>query len=147
MGCSEISLSYEERKNNKYSRINQFEMYAALIKGNKDKANILLREGYNVNYRMPNFNYRSPLHIAVESGSIELVEFLISKGAKVDIRDVSGVPPVFLACSKGNLLMAEKLIFYGANVNAMTKYDWDIYKYISKDMHVSFKKMFERCNV
>lgn len=146
MGCSEISLSYEERKNNKFSRISQFEMYAALIKANKIRVNILLKEGYNVNYRMPNFNFRTPLHIAAESGSIELVEFLISKGAKIDIKDVSGVPPVFLACSKGNIHLAEKLIMYGANINAVTKYDWDIYKYIPKDMQASFKKMFERCS-
>jgi len=60
---------------------------------------------------------RTPLHAAAEKGPPALVEFLISKGAKVDEKDDIGRTPLYLAAKSGHEEIVEMLICNGADVN------------------------------
>jgi 7,8-dihydropterin-6-yl-methyl-4-(beta-D-ribofuranosyl)aminobenzene 5'-phosphate synthase len=65
----------------------------------------------------------TPLHFAALSGSREVVQFLLAKGAEVDIRDINARTPLFFAARRGNLELCRLLLEKGAAVNARNKYD------------------------
>ncbi len=60
----------------------------------------------------------TPLHDAVLTGDVELVELLIANGADVDARDVRGYTPLHFAIQEGHTQVAKVLIVNGADVNA-----------------------------
>lgn len=63
------------------------------------------------------FNY--PLHVAVESGNVELVRRLLEHGAPVDQADaIMGSTPLHAAAARGDVPMLELLLTHGADVNA-----------------------------
>ena len=37
------------------------------------------------------FNQKTPLHIACDEGNFDVVDFLVSKGAKINIKDKEGI--------------------------------------------------------
>src|SRR5690606_21602398 len=59
-----------------------------------------------------------PLHVAIFTGSKELVELLMSKGADIDARDPYGLTPLDSAISKGKKDIAELLSLKGVNVES-----------------------------
>jgi len=61
---------------------------------------------------------------AVESGNLELVEFLLSKGADVNACDKGGDTPLHKASALGHQAMAKLLIDRGADVNSIGLYGW-----------------------
>jgi len=58
------------------------------------------------------------LHDAAMAGDVEQVQLLISSGADVNARDMTGYTPLFYAVQSGQKKAAELLIGGGANVNA-----------------------------
>ncbi|MDR2548440.1 MAG: ankyrin repeat domain-containing protein [Rickettsiales bacterium] len=62
----------------------------------------------------------TPLHLAVESGELNVVEYLISKGANIDVKK-SGWAPLHIAAI-GKLDIVKYLIDKGADVNTKNKY-------------------------
>ncbi|XP_019770310.2 uncharacterized protein LOC109544510 isoform X1 [Dendroctonus ponderosae] len=69
----------------------------------------------DINEAMSGF---TPLHIAAESGSLELVIFLLDKGANVNGRSDEGATPLNGAVRNGYLEVVNVLILKGANVNS-----------------------------
>jgi len=63
----------------------------------------------------------SPLHRACYSNKIEMVDFLLSKGARVDLPTFEGWTPLHSACKWGNHRCAIKLLMHGAPINAASK--------------------------
>jgi len=62
-----------------------------------------------------------PLHEAANHGFVEIVQYLLDKGALVDDRGgehCGGVTPLHDACSCGNLNVIELFVSRGANVFA-----------------------------
>jgi len=62
-----------------------------------------------------------PLHEAANHGFVEIVEYLLDKGALVDDRGgehCGGVTPLHDACSCGNIAVIELLVARGASVLA-----------------------------
>jgi ankyrin repeat protein len=60
----------------------------------------------------------TPLILAASNGNIEVVKFLVSKGADVNVRDnVRDNTPLSDAAFSGNLTVVEFLVSKGANVN------------------------------
>jgi ankyrin repeat protein len=57
---------------------------------------LLLLAGTNVFNRVDNKN-RTPLHYAVEGGCQSIVEYLLSKGANINARDIEGNSPLNIA--------------------------------------------------
>ncbi len=62
------------------------------------------------------------LHQAAFDGDIDQVKLLVSKGADVNAKDMTGYTPLFYAVQSGQKKAAELLIGGGANVNARDGY-------------------------
>lgn len=62
-----------------------------------------------------------PIHYAVHAG-VEMVELLVSHGARVDVKKEDGATPIHLAAAMGYPNVVQLLIDYGADVNAADNY-------------------------
>lgn len=60
-------------------------------------------------------NSRTPLHVAAESGQVEIAKLLIKARAKTDQVDVDGATPLLLACANGHVDVANQLLYAGAD--------------------------------
>ncbi|CAH0477387.1 unnamed protein product [Peronospora belbahrii] len=64
----------------------------------------------------------SPLHAAVHSGQLQMVNYLVSRGADVNLCNYKGRRPLHAVKQSVNMaLIIEKLIAAGADINAMEK--------------------------
>lgn len=61
----------------------------------------------------------SLLHAAVKNGNAKSVLLLIKMGADVHARDGSGIPPLYLACARGQEVVVEALLEKGAKCTAV----------------------------
>ena len=57
----------------------------------------------------PNPDKRTALHVAVTSGSVEVLKILLSRGARTDLRDDWDQTPLHDAMRKGNTLVLNLL--------------------------------------
>lgn len=62
----------------------------------------------------------TPLHLAAQAGSIEIVDFLISSGVRVDVSTSRGETPIHTAAVNGKLEMVKFLIENGVDEAAKT---------------------------
>ncbi len=83
----------------------------------------LVAEGHNVNRDSRSDN--TPLSSAVTGGNVEVVAFLLSRGANVNAHNsLSGETPLMKAAYSGDTRMLEFLIAQGADPCAINK-EWD----------------------
>jgi uncharacterized protein len=81
----------------------------------------LVDAGADVN-RPSNNSFRvAPLHSAVESGLVGIVELLLAHGAKPDVAEFLEATPLHSAAARGSLEMVEKLLAAGADRQRKTK--------------------------
>jgi hypothetical protein len=66
----------------------------------------------NVNTRTEDF--LTPMHFAAMIGHAEMVDFLLSKGARINAQDVDGATPLHLAISNSQLAVVKLLVQSGA---------------------------------
>lgn len=67
---------------------------------------------------MAELGFKTPIHIATNSGSNELVKLLLNFGADANQPDLGHCTPLHWACMKGDFELAQLLLDYGANPNA-----------------------------
>ncbi|MEN7973470.1 MAG: ankyrin repeat domain-containing protein, partial [Verrucomicrobiota bacterium] len=60
----------------------------------------------------------SPIFFAAQSGNSQLIEYLVSKRAKVNARSAFGATPLMYAVNNNQLEATKTLIALGADVNA-----------------------------
>eukprot|EP01103_Thecamoeba_quadrilineata_P001528 TRINITY_DN11384_c0_g1_i1.p1 TRINITY_DN11384_c0_g1~~TRINITY_DN11384_c0_g1_i1.p1 ORF type:complete len:130 (-),score=23.14 TRINITY_DN11384_c0_g1_i1:119-487(-) len=72
------------------------------------------KEGFNVNTAATN-NKTTPLHAAADFGQVEIIKYLISKGANVDAKDSYGHTPLHLAVYESHTEAVKVLIEKGAS--------------------------------
>ena len=72
---------------------------------------------------MVNYNEKAPLHYACERGHLQIVEYLISKGANVEAKDKDGKYAIHFACMKGHLPIVKYLISTDASVDPKEKWE------------------------
>ena len=89
---------------------------------------LLVKAGANVN--TTNKAGESPLLRAAFKQN-NCVEVLIEAGADVNFADNSGYSPIIVAADHGNCKQVDSLIRAGADVNARTKAEGDVYRYLS----------------
>lgn len=104
------------------------EIVTAVRSGDLVKVKSLINHGTDVNavsrVMRQNDDYKeiglfsAPiLHIAIQKKYDEIADFLIDKGAKVDMTDAKGKTPLFLAVSTNNYKIVQKLVSKGTDVN------------------------------
>lgn len=77
---------------------------------------LLLDEGAFINQTTQYVN-QTPLHVAIEHGNTDVVEYLISQGADVQIADNVNISPLYTAIKGGNSYIVHLLIDAGCDVN------------------------------
>jgi ankyrin repeat protein len=87
----------------------------AVLLGDKDKMELLIAKGANVNARYKDKYGKTMLNVAAESARTEMAELLIAQGADINATDDSGNTPLHSTKSSE---MAELLIAKGADANA-----------------------------
>jgi ankyrin repeat protein len=93
----------------------------AVFFGHLEIARMLVEAGADVNRPSRNAIRVSPLHSAVESGSIPLLDLLLSHGAKPDVVEFLEATPLHSAAAHGNREMVRKLLAAGADRSRKTK--------------------------
>ncbi|MBN2589996.1 MAG: ankyrin repeat domain-containing protein [Sedimentisphaerales bacterium] len=98
------------------------ELLNAIERGNSNLAKKLIIEGANPNTKSE-FDNCTALHIASETGDLEIAELLIENGAKVNAIDIEGETPLHKSCYYLQMLVTELLLKNGANSNAKNVMD------------------------
>jgi len=94
-------------------------LHMAAEKGHKKTAEILIRQGADVNAEMR--NGETPLHLAAEYGHKEMAQLLIEQGANVNAKTQTGESPLHRAAANGHVEMVSFLIKQGAVVSGTKK--------------------------
>ncbi|CAG9534670.1 unnamed protein product [Cercopithifilaria johnstoni] len=66
----------------------------------------------------------TPLHFAAGYNRVEVLKYLLEKGANVEARDTGWLVPLHNACAYGHLIAAELLVKHGADLNAIDKWGY-----------------------
>ena len=74
---------------------------------------------FPANYVEPGINKRTPLHWAADYGKVDVIEYLLSKGANIEAKDNYGNTPLFAAIYEGHDAAVAALLAKGANKNAI----------------------------
>lgn len=93
----------------------------AVFFGHLEIARLLVEAGADVNRPSDNAIRVAPLHSAVESGNVALLELLLAHGAKPDPVEFLEATPLHSAAARGNREMVEKLLAAGADRHRKTK--------------------------
>lgn len=86
-----------------------------------DEVKLLVAKGHRVNSKDQNHEGVAALHAAVETGNIEIAQFLLSSGAKINGRDSLKRTPLMMMDSDATPELLQLLLRYGAKVNLTDK--------------------------
>ena len=89
-------------------------------KGDVDIAKILLDSQTN-DVNCSDLQGQTVLHLACSAGHLEMVNFLLERGANVDAVDDDGWTPIFYAITEDYLKIVSVLIKYDCDVNVIDK--------------------------
>jgi hypothetical protein len=93
----------------------------AVYDGNMDEVKLLVAKGHRVTLKDKNHEGVTALHAAVETGNIEIAQFLLSSGANVNGRDSLKRTPLMMMDHDATPELLQLLLRYGAKVNLMDK--------------------------
>ena len=111
-------------------------MIAAAL-GNADMVKLLLDYGADVNVLDNHYGYTA-LHKAAMCGSIKIAAMLLDKGAFLDVQSpANGHTPLYDAMWYKNVEMTKFLLGKGANLHLITRYDFDIDKFLDFALEVN----------
>ena len=88
----------------------------AAKKGHNDVSMYLINHGADIS-KKDGISNQTALHYASESGHLKVVELLLSKGAKIDVKDRYHCTPLMLAAENGHNDVSMHLINHGADVS------------------------------
>jgi ankyrin repeat protein len=89
------------------------EIHDAVRSGNLEKVKKLLKSN-NEWLNNPDQNQKTPLHLALESGHIDIASYLIERGADINLKDNDKASPLHNAAYLGNLEIVDLLLKKGA---------------------------------
>jgi ankyrin repeat protein len=98
------------------------EIHDAALKGDLAKVKELIAKDLSL-ANAKGRNEKAPLHWAAQGGHVDVVQYLIAKGANVNDLNIQKETPLVYAAEGGHLKVAELLIAKGANVNLKTTLD------------------------
>ncbi len=110
-------------------------LYLALREGHRELSRFLILSGADVNNVIPRLPDEekeknsaeeiraiTPMHRAVENGFADIVEMMLKKGARFDIKDKHGRTPLYISLQKNQTGICKQLIHSGASVNVRDEY-------------------------
>ena len=89
------------------------EIHDAVRSGDLEKVKTLLKSN-NEWLNNPDQNQKTPLHLALESGHIDIASYLIERGADINLKDKDKASPLHNAAYLGNLEIVDLLLKKGA---------------------------------
>ncbi len=98
------------------------DIHDAIQKGDVAKVKTLISNNKEL-INMKSEKGQTPLHLAVQNGSQEIVELLISKGADINARDSAGNTPLITALAFRKADIAKFLLLKGADVKIKNAQD------------------------
>jgi len=83
-------------------------------------AELLISKGADVNAKIKRYDRvrMTPLNYAVRSGHADVAALLLAHGAKADVNDFCGHPPIYSAAIRARRDLVELLLDHGADVNS-----------------------------
>ena len=97
-------------------------LHQSVRKSQAELVKFLLEHGATID--LPTLAGKTPLMIAVETGSIAITKLLFDHGAKPDFTTVEEqTSALHRACSSGNLEMVRELLDHGANIDSRDSHD------------------------
>lgn len=90
---------------------------AATMAGDVRQMRTLRRSGADINARA---DCCMPLYLAAGEGRIEVVRYLLTEGADVNVREKSQGTPLTEAAFHGHLEVVQELLYHSADVNVIT---------------------------
>lgn len=95
------------------------DIHQAALKGDLERVKALVNEDPGL-INTPGGNGKAPLHWAAQGGHVEIVDFLIERGAVVDIQNVADETPLHYAAALGHSEVVKLLVEKGASLNLRT---------------------------
>ncbi|XP_075988671.1 uncharacterized protein LOC142984767 isoform X2 [Anticarsia gemmatalis] len=74
-------------------------MHYAVLSGNPEVVNLLIKQGARVNYECPELSKPSPLDLAILKGDVSMLQMLLAAGAQVNASSSVIGSPLHVACS------------------------------------------------
>lgn len=99
------------------SNTNERELLNAVNAGNLTRVEALLKTPVNINNAQPPWQL-TPLLVAAENGTVEMVKLLVAHKADVNAQDRDGITALMKAIAQRNLPMVELLLDAGADIDA-----------------------------
>ena len=103
-------------------RFGETVLHTAVRGHNKKMGELLLKSGANINQESGRWFFQTPLMIAADDSDLKMVQFLIEKGADVNMISSDGKTALsyaLMAGKKANIKILEALIQAGADTNKM----------------------------
>lgn len=104
-------------------------------------AAMLLAAGADSALNAPALGGWTPLHHAVAHGSEALVELLLSKDARVDVRNSNGQTPMHTAAAAGRARVVELLLGHGASLRTADKEGREPFHIAAEEGHTEITEM------
>ncbi|MFP3030993.1 MAG: ankyrin repeat domain-containing protein [Wolbachia sp.] len=111
--------------------------------GNIDDVENLLNREEKVQVNAENEFEETPLHLAAQNGHKDVVEFLFSKGAKVDVKNKFEETPLHFAAQNGHKDVVEFLFSKGAKVDVKNEFEETPLHFAAKSRYKDTEKIVE----
>lgn len=122
-------------------------IYCAIKGNNIQVVDKIVKSGIGLNFRTDLVGGISPLHYAAALGLDNMVSYLTSAGADVNITDVNGQTPLHKAVNQDNIVVLYILLNAGADVDLEDNYGktaLDMAKDSKNDVYVALLKRFSK---
>lgn len=96
-------------------------MVMAVEKGDLEEVKVRVAMGERVNVKDENYGGNSPLHVAVEYGNLEIVQFLLGAGAKINSKNSEKQTPLMMLDDDAAPELVNLLVSHGAKINLVDK--------------------------
>lgn len=97
------------------------ELFLAASEGHVERLEVALLPSLDVNALQDDpLQGKAALHMAAQNGNVEAIRFLLSHGAKVDLRNFEGETPLHEAAFWARLEAIKVLLEAGATINLQT---------------------------
>ncbi|OMJ81113.1 hypothetical protein SteCoe_18474 [Stentor coeruleus] len=107
-----------------FPHTDKFKMKIAICHEDLSLIKTLISRGFDINSIIDNKKHLRPISLAAILGKVELIEYLYSRGASLELTDNEGNTPLMLTVIYDQPEAAKKLVLLGAEVNTKDKYGY-----------------------